>query len=132
MVILALAQQVRFKWQEALDHAKDMSFAGSNDWRVPTIKELNTLVYCSNGYQIKYKKDGFKSIGDCDKGGKNNYQKPTINQTLFPNTPISGFWSASPGADDAGGAWRVSFIHGYDDNDFRSSSFRVRLVRFGE
>ena len=122
----------KFKWKAVQNHAKGVSFANHNDWRVPTIKELNTLVYCSNGYQVKYKKDGFDDKGDCDKGGKNNYQQPTINQTLFPNTPISYFWSASPDMNSSLFAWIVSFDYGHDSSVDRDFSNRLRLVRFGE
>ncbi|OIR24634.1 hypothetical protein BGC33_04090 [Bathymodiolus thermophilus thioautotrophic gill symbiont] len=115
-----------YEWQIAQDHAKGVNFAEYSDWRVPTIKELNTLVYCSNGHQIKYKKDGFDNRG-CGKGGTR--QKPTINQTVFPNTPTNGFWSSSSLASYSGYAWQLNFSNGNDDNYYRYNDYYVRLVR---
>jgi len=114
-----------YKWQAAQNYAKTVKYAGYSDWRVPSIKELNTLVYCSNGYQIQYKEDGYDSQKNCSSGG--SYQKPTINQTVFPNTLTNYFWSSSPRSN--GGAWIVSFSESYDHSSGRNTHGRVRLVR---
>jgi hypothetical protein len=116
----------KYEWQEALNYAKDVSYAGYSDWRVPTIKEINTLVYCSNG-SIQYKLDGYNSL-PCTRDG--NYQRPTINQTLFPNTPEATFWSSSPYLDYSDSAWRLYFDSGSDGGGtYQGYSYRVRLVR---
>ena len=121
------------------NNAKNLStsFAGYDDWRTPSIVELNTLVYCSNGKQLKYKKQGYYTIKHegsrgCSSNTRGGYQKPTINQTAFPNTPATGFWSSSPYADDSSDAWRLYFNDGDDKYNFRVNSYRVRLVRSGE
>lgn len=120
-----------------------VNFANFTDWRLPNIKELNTLVYCSNMYTIKYKMNGYDSQyygAGCFSGG-GNYQKPTINKNAFPNIPATSFWSSSgPLIWPASGtsissniwssnAWAVSFNHGNDNLSFKHFGKMVLLVR---
>ena len=121
------------------NNAKNLStsFAGYDDWRTPSIAELNTLVYCSNGKQLKYKEQGYDTIKHegsytCKSNTRGGYQSPTINQTAFPNTPATYFWSSSPDADYSSRAWLLYFNFGADYNSYRDNSDRVRLVRSGE
>lgn len=40
----------KYKWDDAMSKfGSNVSFAGYNDWRMPTKDELHSLVYCSNG-----------------------------------------------------------------------------------
>ncbi|MEA3291353.1 MAG: DUF1566 domain-containing protein [Pseudomonadota bacterium] len=94
-------------WQAALDLAAASTHANYTDWRLPNLKELTSIVEIS-----------------CN--------NPAINATIFPNTPGSHFWSASPYANDSGNAWGIYFGNGYDYYGSRSSSARVRLVRGGQ
>jgi hypothetical protein len=57
---------------------------------------------------------------------------PAINATVFPNTPITYFWLASPFAPDAGYAWYVNFFDGYDGVSIKGNLYAVRLVRGGQ
>ena len=125
----------KYKWNTAKNLST--SFAGYDDWRTPSIAELNTLVYCSNGKQLKYKEQGYDTIKHegsytCKSNTRGGHQKPTINQTAFPNTPAAGFWSASAYAIDSSDAWPLYFGNGYDSYVNRNYSGRVRLVRSGE
>ncbi|MCG5493722.1 DUF1566 domain-containing protein [Ectothiorhodospira variabilis] len=56
---------------DALAHAEASTFAGNNDWRLPNVKELSSLVDVCTAF-------------------------PSINTNHFPNTPVAGFWSGSP------------------------------------
>ncbi len=111
----------------------DFSYAGYSNWRVPTIKELNSLVYCSNGKVIKFK-NGFQSVKHegsryCDSDSRGDYQSPTIEQQVFPNTIADRFWSSSPDANSSGYAWAVNFNSGNVFSNYRAAFNDVRLVR---
>lgn len=72
-----------YTWPQALETVK----TGDNGWRLPNVKELYSLVNtaCYN---------------------------PAINEPIFPNTPNSGYWSASPLTSLTFGApvaWSVTF-----------------------
>lgn len=97
----------RYTWDEAFKAVKlfnrDGGCSGKKDWRLPTIKELRTLI-----------------IDGC---------MPTVDQNAFPNCPADVFWSSSASEDCYRGAWCVSFAEGdveYWSDDF---SLMVRLVR---
>jgi Protein of unknown function (DUF1566) len=73
------------------------------DWRLPTRRELITLVYA---------------------GGPSK----SIDITYFPNTNAL-VWTGSTYAPVPANAWWVSFIDGKSDSDSKLSTFPVRLVR---
>ena len=76
----------------ALNH--DGGYAGYCDWRLPSIDELKTLVYCSSGQP--------KTWNDTGESCKGEFNRPTIDLTAFPDTPSSWFWSGSPNASNCG------------------------------
>ena len=107
-----------YKWEQAKQAAQQMRFADHSDWRLPTIEELKSLVYCSKGVE-----------GDrCANGS----QMPTLFQSLFPNTLATFYWSASPHANDSGYAWGVHFDGGGGGSGYRYFLNHVRLVRSGQ
>jgi Protein of unknown function (DUF1566) len=93
-------------WSGALAVAVADTTAGYADWRLPNKKELESIVE-SCGYQ------------------------PAINQSLFPATPGSSFWSGSSYAPIPTGAWFVNFGDGYADFVVKTGVNYVRLVRGG-
>lgn len=107
-------------------------FSGYSDWRLPTIQELNTLVYCSNGKRIQYHNDRYihhsgepnskKTEGyyGCDSGDRGIYSKPTINKEFFPNSDANSYWSSSFPAHLNYRAWAVNFSEGTGRNGGRS------------
>lgn len=94
---------IAYTWEEAM--AVTDGTGGFGDWRLPTQKELLTLVdYTLNS--------------------------PAINRDWFPNSPAGAFWSATTYVQIAArSAWRTIFNDGATLPMDRSTSGNVRLVR---
>ena len=111
-----------FTWDEALTQTAPGGF------RLPTIEELRSLIYCSNNSSI----GGIGEGEECNKFG-GTYQRPTIVVEAFA-FPSSGwfFWSSSPHADYPNSAWIVFFYDGNVNYNDTSNPTYVRLVRGGQ
>ncbi len=89
-----------FTQEGALVHAQ--SQAG---WRLPNVKELSSIV-------------------------NRTKDRPTIDDTAFPATVSSWYWSSSPYAYNVIAAWYVDFMVGGTGTSYRGGAdFYVRLVR---
>jgi hypothetical protein len=82
-----------------------VSALGGSGWRLPTVKELLTLVDYSHA------------------------SAPYIDENAFPGTPASGFWSSSPVAGSPSFAWIVNFINGNTGSYTAVYTDSVRCVR---
>jgi hypothetical protein len=101
-----------YTWKSAQEAAAKLNreggYANHDDWRVPQIGELGSIVerQCSN---------------------------PRINLALFPATPPAYFWTATtrrgPGMDAY--AYAISFGAGGPEHPRKEEKFDVRLVRGG-
>jgi len=94
-------------WAEAKAYCAGLAtskFGGHSDWRLPTVKELRSIV----DYRMASR---------------------TIDQTAFPNTPAEPFWTSSPRAGSSGDAWFVNFNDGRSNYDDVGNGSRVRCVR---
>lgn len=109
----------KFTWLQAMDITKGFNYSGYSDWRLPTRMELDSIVYCSKGRRDY---DG-KCLGK-------NYQIPTINKQLFPNTAARRYWSSTPNLDDSFYMWVITFDSGSNNNGGGKIYYSyVRLVR---
>jgi len=95
-----------YNWQQALQRADTASFAGRDDWRLPNVNELTSIV-------------------------EEACYDPAIDLGVFPAIPSNRYWSSSPSANFAGNAWFVGFYYG-DDGSAMGYGFQVRLVRGGQ
>jgi len=93
-----------FSWADALKTGVLKKFAGYSDWRLPNKNELESIV-------------------------EDQCASPAINTTAFPATPSAYFWTSSPYAGHAPGAWSVDFGFGTVNASVKNGSIYVRLVR---
>ncbi|MCC7385740.1 MAG: DUF1566 domain-containing protein [Deltaproteobacteria bacterium] len=98
-------------WLSALDHCQALSLGGFSDWRLPSLKELNTLF------------DDERS-------------SPAIDGSAFPGTPFADtdyFWSSSPHYYYDSAVWAVKYQFGTTHAFFTTGMFtdtgRARCVR---
>lgn len=109
----ATGTPILMDWAAALAYAQSQTLAGYHDWRLPSAKELRTLVeHCRT--------------------------EPAINEVVFPAQtfdPIAdkGVWTATPDVRDASRAWYIDFETDAQGKALRSTADRhtVRLVRGG-
>jgi hypothetical protein len=118
-----VGEAVLFTWADAGNRAIGLEYAGHTDWRLPTVEELYSLVYCSNGQKKAFHRE---SLGMCSGQG---FTRPTINLEAFPGTASATFWSGSAAAGFSNSAWFVSFDNGNASRGIRSVASHVRLVR---
>ncbi|MES1157646.1 MAG: DUF1566 domain-containing protein [Haliangium ochraceum] len=95
-----------YSWAAAKAYCAGMNATlGGKGWRLPTIKELQTLV------------------------DRSQAAEPTIDQAAFPNTPPNFFWSSTPLAGSPSFIWCVNFSYGGAGNLEDSDVHNVRCVR---
>jgi len=93
-------------WQEAIDYCENLTLGSYEDWRLPNMNELTSLV------------DDSKFI-------------PSID-TVFQYTAPNHYWSSTTYADLSNLAWIVTFGYGYQSYRSKSGSYYVRCVRAGQ
>jgi hypothetical protein len=81
-------------WETAKHLTQKHQSGGHSDWSLPSVAELHTLVYCSQGFEKEYSIPAAPFTGDfltgqtCNKNSRN----PAINPSIFPwqRTGITG------------------------------------------
>ncbi len=101
------APSTPMNWEEALIYCEALEIANYFDWRLPNIKELRTLVNSNSLY-------------------------PTIDTDYFLNDSNNTFWSSTPGINNPGHAWVVSFDWGSMGCPITSEQLYIRAVRGGQ
>lgn len=89
-------------WDVAVAHCAGLDPTATTQWRVPSVKELQTLI---------------------DETRTN----PSIDLT-FPGTPVEAFWALPELPNTGARAWQVTFGAGSSDRDGVASRF-IRCVR---
>lgn len=100
-------------WKDALELTQTANideYLGQDDWRMPSVAELRTLV-------------------------EKACYSPAINENLFPNTGSGLYWTSSPDTIYRGNAVMIEFNNGSESRgSLKAPSAqlpRVRLVRGG-
>jgi hypothetical protein len=91
-------------WLNALSTCEALALAGQTDWRLPDIRELQSIVEDSNS-------------------------SPAVPSEF--NSRVENYWSATTDAQFPGDAWYVYFGRGFSGNDSKENIYRVRCVRGG-
>ena len=101
-----IAPSDTYSWTDATAYCQATAGTslGGQGWRLPTIKELQTIV-------------------------DDSQQGPSIDAMAFPATSAGSFWSSSPQVGSPGIFWAVIFFYGYADGDGQTSLNNVRCVR---
>ncbi len=96
-------------WQQALEASENLELAGYDDWRLPNINELLTLV-------------------------DDTTYRPAIDKDFFPDTKTNLYWSSTTNVSSKDASWYVEFDHGSTGSMRKSESYKnyVRAVRGGQ
>jgi hypothetical protein len=94
-----------FGLDDARAYCTGLTLAGQQDWRLPSMTELLTLI---------------------DEGAT---AAPMIDTTAFPSTPGEAFWTFTDFGGASGMAWQVYFDRGNGLYGLSTAQFRARCVR---
>ena len=93
-------------WEGAIAYCEGLPLANQDDWRLPNVKELESITDDSRTY-------------------------PAIDP-IFTDTKAFNYWSSTSGASSSYFAWNVYFYYGNVYLNNKTSSFYVRCVRSGQ
>ena len=99
-------------WRHALDYIAKLNtdnYLGHNDWRLPDINELESLVNAGQSNTATW-----------------------LNTQGFTNAQADGYWSSTSYAYDAGCAWYVNMYGGNVGDDGKTDNHYVWPVRAGQ
>lgn len=93
-------------WEQALTLADTLTFAGYSDWRLPNIKEL-------------------QSIND------ESLINPSINQIFFNGINVNRYWSSTSLPNQTTKAWYLDTQFGVTTYQFKTNKFYTLCIRGG-
>ena len=93
-------------WEEALVYAGSLSLAGKSDWRLPNVKEIQSL-------------------------NEMSLFKPSFNRTYFPNVLSGNYWSSTTMFQTATKAWDINVDYGIVSYNDKTLKENVLLVKGG-
>ena len=97
-----------YLWDDAKTYCDNLTLGGYSDWRLPTIKELSTIVDWSR-------------------------YNPAININYFPDTQVYACWSSTVVIFNPSHAWVIDFSSGiFSSGRMVEISTYVRAVRGGQ
>ena len=93
-------------WEEALIYSQNLLLAGKNDWRLPNLKELQSL-------------------------NDETLAKPSFNKTYFTNVLSGNYWSSTTLIQAQTKAWDINIDYGIVSYNDKTLKQNVLLVRGG-
>ena len=93
----------RMTWRTAQSYARSLSIAGNDDWRLPTARELETLLD-----RTKY--------------------RPAVREEVPFRDKLS-YWSSTTFGPNKNNAWIVMFDGAYVLSYYKTNEYHVRCVR---
>ncbi len=100
------AESTALSWTGALGYAESLSLGGCTDWRLPNIKELQSL-------------------------NDETLAAPSLDLRFFPAAHSAPYWSSTTLAGDPGRAWTLDCSHGIASYADKGEAQYVRCVRGG-
>ena len=96
-------------WEEALTYCEELELAGKDDWRLPNINELQSIVDYT-AYD------------------------PSVDVTIFPDTQSGSYWSSTTYDPNSDIAWDIHFLSGdiWVSTPDKTGNRYVRAVRGGQ
>ena len=96
----------RMKWREAIDDCKGFELGNYNDWRLPNINELKSII------------------------DRSRYNPAIVS--IFEHTSTDNYWSSTTNKYSYDYAWNVFFFAGYVYGSPKDDDKYVRCVRDGD
>jgi hypothetical protein len=97
-----------FSQTDAVNTCRSLTFNNEQGWRLPTVKELETL--------IDFSQPGSPSTA-------------MIDPTAFPNTPPVPEWTSTLYVSSSGSAWAIDFMVGFAINEQTTTTEIIRCVK---
>ena len=94
-------------WDEALEYARSLVLDGKNDWRLPAVAELETLI---------------------DRNTLLERMRPIMRKDV-PFRDTLSYWSSTTFAPNTYSAWIVMFDGAYILSYYKSNAYHIRCVR---
>lgn len=94
-------------WEQSLVYAENLALAGFTDWRLPNIKELQSL-------------------------NDESIINPSVNTQYFPTIGVKNYWSSTtlkPNSSNPASAWNFNTQYGITSYDLKSNQNYVLAVR---
>jgi hypothetical protein len=91
-------------WEAALQYAENLTLGNDSNWRLPNIKELQSL-------------------------NDESYVNPSVNPSFFNNMGVRKYWSSTTQQNQAANAWYWNTQYGITTYDAKSNNNFVLCVR---